>query len=109
MPFVTTLTLRSGDRDALDGAVENIRSAAERKGLEITGPHTRPPDEYRVPLYQQLTRASDQFPSWDYAVYERVVTLGGHDEAVRGLAERDFPTAVHVAVDIEHVQSTGHS
>ncbi len=109
MPFVTTLTLRSGDRDALDGAVGDIRAAAERKGLEITGPHTRPPEEYRVPLYQQLTGTSDQYPAWVYTVYERVVTLGGHDETVRGLAEREFPAGVYVAVDIEHVQSTGHS
>ena len=34
MPFVTRLTLRSGDGDLLDAVVSDIKERAERKGVE---------------------------------------------------------------------------
>lgn len=107
MPFVTKLTLRSGDRSALDRSVEELRRAAERKGVQLKGPHTPPPRSYRVPQYRDLERGSRRFPAWEYTVYERGLELSGHDEAVRRLASREFPVSVHVEVEVAQIRSAG--
>lgn len=106
MPYVTTLTLRSGDRVTLDEVVEDLRRTAEQKGIELKGPHTHPPETYRVPLYRRPATASGEFPPWTYTVYERVLSLGGHDASVRRLADRDFPDGVFVSLEIEQVHQS---
>lgn len=109
MPFVTTLRLQSGDRTALDDFVGGLRTAAERKGVELHGPHTSQPETYRVPLYRRTASASGRYPPWEYTVYERVVDLAGHDEAVRQVAGRDPPPGIHVEVSVDRVRSIGSS
>lgn len=106
MPFVTTLTLRSGDRATLDELVSDIRETAERKGIELKGPHTHPPVTYDVPLYRRLS-ANGEYPSWRYTVYERVLRLAGHDESVRRITDREFPRGIQVEVEVKHIKSTG--
>ena len=107
MPFVTTLRLRSGDREALDDVVAELKRAAERKGVEFHGPHTSPPASYRVPLYRRLAPAGGRFPPWEYTVYERVFDFSGHDDTVRRLTDRPFPRGVHVELSVDQVRSVG--
>lgn len=107
MPFVTTLRLQSGDRAALDDFVGELRGAAERKGVEFHGPHTSQPETHRVPVYRQPARAAGRYPPWEYTVYERVIDLAGHDEAVRQVAGRDPPVSIHVEVSVDRVRSVG--
>lgn len=107
MPFVTTLTLRSGDRAALDGVVDDIRQQAERKGIELKGPHTSPPDTYRVRQYRRPSNGEGRFPDWEYTVYERRLRLSGHDDSVRRIAGWPFPRSVHVEVSVDQVRSAG--
>ena len=107
MPFVTTIRLRSGDRAALDDLVADMRRTAERKGVELRGPHTSPPASHRVPLYRRLTGSDGRFSPWDYTVYERVVELTGHDESVRRIAGKEPPRGVHVEVSVDQVRSVG--
>ena len=107
MPFVTTLRLLSGDREALDAVAEDIRETAERKGVELRGPHTSPPDTYRVPLFRRLDGSGGRYGPWEYTVYERVIELSGHDEAVRHIADWDFPSSMQVEFTVEQVRSVG--
>ena len=78
MPFVTTLRLRSGDRETLDDVVAELKRTAERKGVEFHGPHTSPPETYRVPLYRRLASSGGRYPAWEWTVYERVFDFSGH-------------------------------
>lgn len=107
MPFVTRLRLRSGDRAALDGVVAEVREAAGRKGAELKGPHSPPPEEVRVPLYRTLSDAGGRFGTWRYAVYVREVEIVGHEDFAAEVARREVPDSVHVEVEVEHVRSTG--
>jgi len=107
MPFVTTIRLVSGDRAVLDDVVGDVRRAAERKGVELRGPHTSPPTSHRVPLYRRLTGTGGRYSPWEYTVYERVIELAGHDESVRRIAGREPPAGVHVEMSIEQVRSVG--
>lgn len=107
MPFVTTIRLESGDRAALDDLVDDIRGTAERKGVELRGPHTSPPSSHRVPLYRRLTGDGGRFSPWDYTVYERVVELTGHDDTVRRIVGQEPPKGVHVEVSVDQVRSVG--
>ena len=107
MPFVTTIRLESGDRAALDDLVDDIRGTAERKGVELRGPHTSPPSSHRVPLYRRLTGDGSRFSPWDYTVYERVVELTGHDDTVRRIVGQEPPKGVHVEVSVDQVRSVG--
>jgi len=100
MPFVTRLTLRSGDGDLLDSIVDGIKHRAERKGVELKGPHPKPPTQFTVPQYKHAGDSVDTFDSWQYTVYTRVVEIVGHDEFARETAERDYPDRIHVTVDI---------
>jgi len=107
MPFVTTLRLRSGDRVALDDFVGELRANAERKGIELHGPHTSQPRTHRVPLYRGLDGRRGRFPPWEYTVYERVVELAGHDDAVRRIAGSQPPPGIHIEVSVVRVRSIG--
>ena len=106
MPFVTTLSLRSGDRVVLDSVIEDIRETATRKGIELKGPHTHPPVECRAPLYWDL-QGTRSMGSWGYSVYERTVRIVGHEEIARRIAGWDLPDSVRVEVEIEQVRSMG--
>ena len=87
MPFVTTLTFQSGDREVLDEVVTGIKTAAERKGVELKGPFTDRTREYRVPLPKRLPAGGpadadatgDAYEPWTYTVYTRRVKIVGHD------------------------------
>lgn len=106
MPFVTRLVLSSGDRGALDGFVETIKRDAERKGLDLRGPHTASPETYQVPLFRRSTADDGRhYPVWSYTVYERTLEFTGHDETVRSLLARDVPTAVRRTVEVTRVRS----
>lgn len=108
MPFVTRLVLSSGDRGALDGVVDDLKRAAERKGLDLRGPHTRSPETYQVPLFRRTAPDDDRrYPAWPYTVYERVLEFTGHDETVRTLLDRDVPRGVRRRVEIRQVRSAG--
>ncbi|MFB6174249.1 MAG: 30S ribosomal protein S10 [Halobacteriales archaeon] len=106
MPFVTTLTLRSGDRTALEAAVEEIRTLAERKGIELKGPHTEPPRSVEAPLYRDLS-GGGPMGTWGYTVYERRFELVGREEIARQIAGMGFPSSVRIEVDVDRIRSTG--
>lgn len=107
MPFVTRLRLTSGDRAALESVVADVREAAGRKGAELKGPHSPPPSEFRVPLFRSPSDPRGRVGTWRYAVYARELEIVGHEEFAAEVARREVPDAVHVAVEVEHVRSTG--
>jgi ribosomal protein S10 len=106
MPFVTTLSLRSGDRTALDAVVEDVRETARRKGIELKGPHTDPPIQCSAPLHWRID-AELAFDHWEYSVYERRIRIVGHEETAREIAGAERPDSVRIEVDVEQVRSVG--
>lgn len=108
MTFVTKLTLRSGDRAALDGVVSEIKEASRRKGAEFKGPHSDSPVTHRLRQYKQLDGdQQSQFDSWDYTVYSRRMELYGHDDLARKVLEWEFPSSVRVEAEVEQVRTAG--
>ena len=108
MPFVTKLRLTSGDRGALDRVVDDIKSSAARKGVELNGPHPDPPAERRVPQSKHLSADGGRFEDWTYTVYARSIEIVGHDEFARSVADR-FPAGIHAEIEIDQVRSAGSS
>ena len=106
MPFVTRLTLTSGDGDVLESVVSDIKTRAERKGVELKGPHPKPPTRYTVPMYKGL-REDGTFEAWEYTVYTRTIEIIDHNEFAREVAEREYPASIHIAADIERFSQTG--
>jgi len=105
MTFVTTIRLQSGNRPALEQVVDEIRSTASRKGAELRGPHSAPPESLQVPQYKSTSGdESRQFHSWDYTVYTRQMEIVGHNELARKVAGFDFPEGVHVEVELEQIE-----
>lgn len=110
MTFVTKLTLRSGDRAALDGTVEEIKELARRKGVEMKGPHPETPRECHVPQYERLDGdPGRQYETWSYTVYVRRIELVGSDQFPRTVLNRGLPDSVHVEAEIEHRRPAGRS
>ncbi|WP_232687702.1 uS10/mL48 family ribosomal protein [Halobacterium zhouii] len=110
MTFVTKLSLKSGDRAALDGVVSDIKQTCTRKGAEMKGPHSDSPLEERVPIYARLDgRADPANSTWHYTVYRRRIEIHGHDDLARSVMERDFPESVHVEAELEQVKPLGSS
>jgi ribosomal protein S10 len=107
MPFVTTLTLQSGDRDVLERVVGSIKERAERKGVELRGPHAESPDDLSVPQSKRLSAEGSRFRSWRYTVYTRTMEIVGHDEFARDVAAQSFPPGIHLDVDVERVSAPG--
>ena len=106
MPFVTKLQLHSGDGDALEGVVTDIKERAERKGVELKGPHAKPPTRLRVPQHKRVD-GDGSFDTWEYTVYRRSLEIIGHDEFARTVTERPYPDSVHVSAEIEQVRAAG--
>lgn len=111
MTFVTKMTLQSGDRVALDDVVSEIQSVAARKGAELKGPHSNPPEQIRVSLYTRLSDPNARaYDPWNYTVYTRELEIVGHDEVARQITRgTDFPPSIHVEVEIEQIQPLGRS
>lgn len=117
MAFVTRMRLTSGDRETLDSVVGEIKATAERKGVELTGPHSRPPTDLVVPRYQRsppgaareddAVATGDTFGTWRYTVYERELEIVGRDDLVRRIAGQEFPAAVRVEVEVERRTGAG--
>ena len=105
MPFVTRLTFQSGDSDRLESVVSRLKARAERKGVELRGPHAEPPSRYRVPQHKGVGQGT--FDVWGYTVYTRVVEVVDHNEFARQAAERDYPDSIHVTADVEQFSQAG--
>ena len=107
MTFVTRLTLQSGDRAALEGIVEDIKSTAEKKGAALKGPHSRPPERLSVPQHRRLHADDDRtFSSWDYTVFTRELEIHGHDNLARNVASQNFPDSVHIEAEVKQIHSS---
>jgi ribosomal protein S10 len=106
MPFVTRLTLQSGDGELLDSIVTDIKERAERKGVELKGPHPKPPSRYGVPQFKDHS-ATDSFGNWEYTVYTRNIEIIDHNEFARTVAEREYPDRIYITADIEQYNQTG--
>lgn len=107
MPFVTTLTLQSGDRNVLDRLVTDIKHRAERKGVELRGPHAESPIHISLPQSKRLDSDDRSFRHWRYTVYERRMEVVGYDEFAREVAGQEFPEGIHLDVDVERVSAPG--
>ena len=102
MTIVTRLTFRSGDREALESVVEEVKQTCRRKGVELRGPHSDSPDTYRVPMYRRLDGDSAaRYPTWRYAVFQRRMELHGHEDVARSILEWEFPESVRVEAAFE--------
>lgn len=107
MPFVTKLTFTSGDRRLLDDVVDDVKNRAERKGVELKGPHPQPPSEHRVPQSRTLLPDGGEFEPWRYTVYTRTVEIVGHDDFARDVAGGEFPDRIHVEAEVEQTRQLG--
>jgi ribosomal protein S10 len=107
MPFVTRLTLQSGDRESLERVVTDIKQRASRKGVEMRGPNPEPLEERRVPMQKRLDADDESFGPWRYTVYVRTITIIGHDDFARTVAGDEYPPGIHLGADVERVQSAG--
>jgi ribosomal protein S10 len=106
MPFVTRLTLQSGDGELLDSIVTDIKKRAERKGVELKGPHPEPPSRHAVPQYKDLS-AQDAFENWEYTVYTRNIEIIDHNEFARSVAGREYSDRIYLTADVEQYSQTG--
>ena len=108
MAFVTKLSFQSGDRDALDSLVTDIKRMVERKGAECKGPHSDPPETYRVPQYRDLSPGAE-FDPWTYTVYCRRMEIHGSDHIAREVGHMEFPERVRVEIEVERKRPVGSS
>lgn len=100
MPFVTRLTLKSGDSDLLESVATDIKERAERKGVQLKGPHANPPTRHSVPQYKGHPDQGT-FDNWSYTVYERTIEIVDHHEFAREVAGQSYPDSIHLSADIE--------
>jgi small subunit ribosomal protein S10 len=107
MPFVTRLTLQSGDRETLERVVTDIKERAERKGVELRGPNPEPQRDVTAPQYRRLDPDGGRFEGWTYPVYVRSIVIVGYDEFARNVAGDDYPSSIHIEADIEQVSNPG--
>ena len=107
MPFVTTITLESGDRDRLESTVTDIKESAARKGVELKGPHPSPPSETRVPQSKTLGPDGGRFEAWNYTVYGRTIEIVGYEEFARSVAGEEYGEPIHVSVDVNRQRQVG--
>ncbi len=106
MTFVTKLTFQSGDREALDETVDDLKQLLQRKGANCKGPHTSPSERITVPLHGDLAPDSE-IDTWSYEVYVRELEIHGSDEIAREVGHSDFHDAVHVEIEVDQKTPMG--
>jgi ribosomal protein S10 len=104
MPFVTRLTLQSGDRDSLERVASKIKRLANTKGVEMRGPNPEPLEERRVPLQKRLDATGEAYDPWQYTIYVRTIVIVGYDAFAREVAGESYPPDIHLEADIEQVR-----
>ncbi|WP_181684853.1 uS10/mL48 family ribosomal protein [Halorhabdus salina] len=107
MPFVTKLTVESGDRYALEDVVSEIKETAARKGVELKGPHPQSPEDITVPQSKRLSADGDRFDPWRHTVFTRTIEIIGYEEFARDVTGWEFPNRVHVGASVEQRRGTG--
>lgn len=107
MPFVTKLSFQSGDRAVLDRVVAEIKTDAERKGVQLKGPRAKPATTKHIPQFKQLF-PGDAFDDWNYTTYTREIEIVGYDEFAKAVAHRDVPDGIHVDATVEQVRQPGY-
>lgn len=107
MPFVTTVTLQSGDRETLERVATRIKERAEQKGVELRGPNPEPLETRSVPQHARLSAGDERYDPWEYTVYTRTLIIVGHDDFAREVAAVSYPDSVHVQADVEQVRTSG--
>jgi ribosomal protein S10 len=107
MTFVTKLRFQSGDREALEETVNDLKEMLRRKGANCKGPHTYPSEHVRVPLHGGLSPDS-QVGEWSYEVYERELEIHGSDEVAGSIGHMDFHDAVHVEIEVDQKKPMGY-
>lgn len=107
MPYVTTLTLTSGDRHRLDNVVADIKAQAERKGVELKGPRTGETRKLRVAQSKTLGPEDARFGPWNYSVYTRSIEIIGYETFARSVTAEEFPAGVHVEVGVQQQTQPG--
>ncbi|WP_254273881.1 uS10/mL48 family ribosomal protein [Haloarcula marina] len=107
MPFVTTLTLTSGDRHRLDDVVADIKDRAERKGVQLKGPRQDEPEKLHVPQSKSLGPDGGRFDPWEYTVFTRSLDIVGYDEFARSVAGEGLPPGMHLEVSVERKTPPG--
>jgi ribosomal protein S10 len=106
MTFVTRLSFQSGDREALDETVNDLKEMLRRKGAKCKGPHTHPSERVRVPLHGDLAPDS-RIDTWGYEVYRRELEIHGSDEIARQVGHQEFHDAVHVEIEVDQKTPMG--
>lgn len=109
MTFVTALRFTSGDRHVLDSVVNDIKETARRKGVELKGPHSKPPEDIRVPQSKCPGRDDETFSPWSYTLYTRTIHIIGHSDFARATASRDFPDIIHIEADVDRITGAGRA
>ena len=107
MPFVTTLTLTSGNRHRLDDVVAEIKARAERKGVELKGPRSEETRKLRVAQSKTLGPGRNRFDPWNYTVYTREIDIIGYETFAREISGEGFPSGVHVEIGVEQQTQPG--
>ncbi|MFB6135035.1 MAG: 30S ribosomal protein S10 [Halanaeroarchaeum sp.] len=104
MTVVTRFVFKSGDRDALDGVIDDIVETSRRKGAQLKGPHRDPPIDHQVSLYRHFGEEPEAVEAaastWTYTVFQRRVALHGHDDLAREFLERDYPDSIQVEAEV---------
>lgn len=108
MPFVTKLTFESGDREVLDRVVTEIKEKAERKGVELKGPHPRPATQVSAPQQKRLA-PGDSFEAWSFSVYTRDIEIHAYEDFAREVAGDDYPASIHIEADVKQTKGMGRN
>jgi len=108
MTFVTKLRFQSGDRDALEGTVTDLKELLERKGVECKGPHAREPESLSVPLSARCQPGAT-LSEWSYTVYRRDLEIHGADHVAGEVGHMEFPDSVGVEIEVDRKRPAGRS
>jgi ribosomal protein S10 len=107
MTFVTKLRFCSGNREALETVVDDLKRLLGRKGADCKGPHSDPPTDYRVPQYRNLSTTESEFDPWRYTVYSRRMEIHGSARIAREVGHMDFPDDVRVEIEVDRQRPVG--
>ncbi|MEA1965942.1 MAG: 30S ribosomal protein S10 [Euryarchaeota archaeon] len=87
----------------LDGVCGQVRSIAERTGIEIAGPIPLPTKRLVVPVRKSPDgEGTETWDHWEMRVHKRLIDLAADERALRQLMRINVPNNVNIEIVLEN-------
>ena len=95
------IKLQSQSCDDLDAVCTEIKTIAQKAGVEMKGPVPLPTKKLRISTRKTpCGDGSDTYEKWEMRIHKRLIEISADDRVLRDIMRIKIPDAVHVEMTL---------